>query len=34
MLLKEDIVKAGGVILWIKLVLFIYVIRKMLFFVN
>ncbi len=34
MLLNGDIVKAGGVILWIKLVLFIYVIRKMLFFVN
>jgi hypothetical protein len=34
MLLKGDIVKTGGVILWIKLVLFIYVIRKMLFFVN
>lgn len=34
MLLKGDIVKTGEVILWIKLVLFIYVIRKMLFFVN
>lgn len=34
MLLKGNIVKTGGVILWIKLVLFIYVIRKMLFFVN
>ena len=32
--LKGDIVKTGEVILWIKLVLFIYVIRKMLFFVN
>lgn len=34
MLLKGDIVKTGRVILWIQLVLFIYVIRKMLFFVN
>jgi len=32
--LKGNIVKTGGVILWIQLVLFIYVIRKMLFFVN
>ena len=32
--LNGDIVKTGGVILWIQLVLFTYVIKKMLFFVN